>query len=160
MRERRWLWKGKGWREKSYMGSRRWEDRKKGSGKERWMWRMCEGETEMGQREKHRGKWRGRRSQRMKRRNSSVGFLWVCQAGTTARLTLLPYTVAIRTDPDMFPLHLLVTALSPKQPAQLAFLVHLWVYLWDKGWVSCTVPEDMHPCVPSKYESVSVYYND
>lgn len=43
----------KGVERKSYMGSRRWEDRKKCSGKERWMWRMCEGETEMGQREKH-----------------------------------------------------------------------------------------------------------
>ena len=73
MRERRWLWKGKGWRE-SYLGSRRWEDRKKGSGKERWMWRMCEGETEMGQREKHREKWRGRRSQRMKRKKQFSGF--------------------------------------------------------------------------------------
>lgn len=150
--------KGEEWRE-SYMGYRRWEDRRKGSGKERWMGRVCGGETEMRQRAKHRERLRDRRSQRMKREDQFSGF--------SLSVSGLHYCPPHPLSPRLWLLEQILTrplcigqsSLFPQQSAQLAFLLHLTEYLWDKGWFSCTVPKAMHLCVPTKYESVSVYYN-
>lgn len=119
------------------------------------MGKVCrEGGRERRQGGKHRERLRCRKSQRWRGRVSSMGSHWAYQGCIASHLTLLPQTVAIRADGDMFPPHLLFPALSTQRSAHLAFLSSLKEDLRNKGIFSSPGPKVRHLCV-----SVSVLAN-